>query len=55
MVGVGGSVSGEEMESVASQPWNDFTFLARDADDLESTAEKLATSICNRKSVLRCI
>jgi len=48
VVGVGSFVSEEEMESVASQPPKDFTFLVPDPQNLSSVGEPLTASICRR-------
>jgi len=49
VVGVGPFTSLQEVETVASDPWTDFTFLVEDARRLAPVAGTLAASICNRE------
>ena len=51
VVGVGPFVSVQDVESVASPPWKNFTFLVEDSRQLASVAKQLAVSICRRKSL----
>jgi len=51
VVAVGSHISLSEVQSVASQPWNKFSFLVEDSRRLMDQSESLAHSICQRKSL----
>ena len=50
VVGVGAFVSSQELESIASHPWKNFTFLVEDRRSLGRVAQQLAASVCRRTS-----